>query len=183
MSAHDGWSSASDIADRLGVSSQQAQEYYDAIQGFTSYDFVKMHQDQMNGVPNKNADLLEDFIDKAPTWAGGETMRGMQIADPQKFADMTTTGAVLDLNRGTASWTTSDEYARIYSGGTSGRSLIFVNESDTHKGATSIYNLSAFGVTDEPHSYELVASKDNRYRVKRTRTDPTGVTYVYVEEA
>lgn len=165
-----------DVAKAFGVNYDTAREYAESINKFTGSGYDDMRYSQQSGHPSRDAENLERAIAVAPKWAGGPTYRGLEGLDSDLFREMTTVGNEIDINYGTASWSTDRDTARSFSGGGKG-SVVFVHDSPRQNG-TSIKSLSRYNSEDE-----VLCSKNNRYKVTRVErpTDSWEPTYVHVK--
>lgn len=116
----------------------------------------------------KQAKILENYIDKAPKWRGGITYRGLDLTTMQM--DSIKVGENFKMG-GTSSWTTDYKIAEVFSS----KKAIFV--SKTQEKGTSIKFGSAF--SDEN---EIVVSKNANYKVRRIERLPNGTRLFYVDE-
>lgn len=165
-----------ETAKYLGVSVQEAKDMYGAVQDFTGSSYTGMRQAQNSSNPDayylRKANLAERYIANAPKWGGGETFRGINV--DAKTAATYVKGAILDINRGTASWSTDRSVSKSFSQKGYGQKVIF--HSATQSRGTSIKHISHF-----KGESEVLVSKDARYRV--TKTSKMGsYLHVYVEE-
>lgn len=175
-----GRDTADGVAKALGVSHSVAERYVEAVETFTGdgeeCDMIRWAQMNSGEDPDydKLGNALESFISKAPKWNGGPTYRGLSGISPDLMRAMTTPGAVIDANHGTASWTSSKSVAQeVANYGRYGK-LIIVHEGSRQNG-TSVRSISPFHDQNE-----VMCSKKNRYRV--LRAEKVGdVTYSYVQ--
>lgn len=170
---HNPWGSPSDIASQLGVSDQEAQDMYDAIYGFTwgwdqvmrarqrggdIEDLKKAHyktrsiiDSQFGG--DESAYLAEvdkriananKLLDMAPKWNGGELFRGYALT--QDLVDEFTSGKVVNLNFGNASWSTDSLVAQDFANNNNSweSPIKFIAHTNQKRNATSIRGLSHF---------------------------------------
>ena len=119
-----------------------------------------------------------DGIDLALFSAGGSTYRGIKL--DKATVKALRVGNKIDVNLGTASWSTAESTARSFSGsgyaGTGKRSVIFVSGTQT-KG-TSIKHISLFA-----NENEVLVSKKAQYIIDSISIKPgSPYTYVYVKE-
>jgi len=125
----------------------------------------------------KKAANCEKLIDSAPKWNGGELRRGLHSMPKEVLEDLTRVGDVVDLNAGTASWTTNPKVANNFAGyyGHSAPAGSFVAhvESGTRRG-TSIKNLSHFNSEDE-----VLCSRKEAFQCLRVETRPNGEVHAY----
>ena len=166
----------------LGVSAARAQEYVDAIDAYADnlYAEIRAYQ-QGQAVENQNeiahiSNDLEEYIKRAPRWNGGETLRGMGLSDEdlQKY----TVGSEHDM-KGVSSWSNepniAEEFADHYK--KLGNSVIF--HSPTQNKGTGVRHLTRNEDFDE---YEIIASKDSRYKVVGIEKDNNDRTHIFLEE-
>lgn len=213
QSHHATWFDADDIKDRLGVSEQQAQDYFDAVNGGSNGGFTKgwdavirayeqglsvdeimnmsagYHQTvqelvdvKYNGDRKaymaevaKKARNCESLIDASPKWDGGELMRGFKYLDADTFNALTTVGAKVDLNRGTASWSTDEEIARSFANGAKSPGSFIAHCSSPRRG-TSIRNLSHYDYEEE-----VLCSSHEAFICTGVRKDSQGRTHAYYD--
>ena len=179
---HASWRNASDIANVLGVSEAEAQDYYDAVNGgmdggFTwgwdgvirAYQQGKTREEilSMSGVSGainskfggdadaymaeleKKALNCEKFIAKAPKWNGAELTRGYYDMSDDVIAALTTPNAAINLNLGSASWTTDPKVSEKFSHHGNGSGKRFIAHCTGKRRGTSVRNLSHFGTEAE----------------------------------
>lgn len=179
----------SKVAEYLGVPKKKANDYINAVLGYSEADYTIIRDIQrgsLGGLESfppfarkayeKKAKDLESFIGKSPKWAGGKTYRGISLSDSD--VAKIKVGKTFDVNGGgSASWSTdpgvADAFASTF-GRKGHRSVIFV--SPTQRKGTSIKHLS--GNEDED---EVLVSKSARYTVSRIEK-ASDTTYVYVKE-
>lgn len=130
----------------------------------------------------KKATNCEKLIDAAPKWNGGELMRGFSGLDAKTLADLTTPGVLIDLNHGTASWSTKESVARSFAEyssfmpfGAPAGSFVAHVESGTRRG-TSIKNLSFYDGEDE-----VLCSAKEAFVCTRVEKRPNGEVHAYYD--
>ena len=71
---------------------------------------------------SSKASLCEELIDRSPKWNGSELQRGFNNLDERTMQRLTSTepGTIINLNAGTASWTTDQYTAEGFAGHGSG---------------------------------------------------------------
>jgi hypothetical protein len=188
------------IKEMLNCTDERAKAFYNAANGFSNGWDWEIRQVQCGNMKftsksghslsriEKKARDLEEFIRKSPQWAGGTTYRGMSLSDK----DLTDVLGKLKNgtfdNQGSASWTTNHTTAFKYSlrhigevsdafGDDKTNRVIMILKKQKH--ATSIRHLS-----DYPEEFEVLASKDCRYRLVGKEIKGTGsqkVVYLTVE--
>lgn len=123
----------------------------------------------------KKARNCEKLIDLAPKWNGAELTRGFKKLDASTFADLTRVGSVVDLNNGTASWTTTEDVARGFAGYKLGTPTgSFVAHCSGARRGTSIRNLSRFKREDE-----VLCSKNEAFQCVRVERRKNGEVHAY----
>lgn len=196
--AHNPWRNAKDIQDAIGVSEQEADDFYHAVSGngkrygddaeggFTygwdnairhlqrgasEKEILSLHGTReaidskfggdkdayMKMLRKKTADV-ERLIDKSPKWQGGETFRGFKHLPASVIDQLTTVGNVVDLNNGTASWTTDASVASRFASSGANSSFIAHVAAGTKRRGTSIKNLSLFNSESE-----VLCSKNEQF--------------------
>lgn len=144
-----------------GVSEPAAQEMADAVKSFTGDDY-KIIRAVQNGAKTGSpaerrlAEMCEEYIEHAPKWEGGTTYRGINV--PPSKANSYVKGAILDVNRGTASWSSTLATAEEFS--THGYGVQVVFACETQRNGTSIRHLSSYKSENE-----VLVSKKSRYEV------------------
>ena len=116
----------------------------------------------MDMLRKKSADV-ERLIDASPKWQGGETFRGFKNMPASKLAELTTVGNVVDLNNGTASWTSNENVARRFASSGQNSSFVAHVSAGTRRRGTSIKNISLFNSEDE-----ILCSKNEQFICTRT---------------
>lgn len=135
----------------------------------------------------KRAETLEEFIEKSPQWHGGTTYRGLTLSDSELKDAMNSLSNGTFNNKGTASWSTSENIAKNFSSDNMGKASTtykgemrnnrVVLKLSEQKHATSIKHLSRYS-----HEREVIASKRCRYRlIKRQARVIDGKKYIYLE--
>lgn len=209
QTTHMAWSDAEDIEDALGVSSQQARDYFNAVNGGDNGGFTRGWDTQIRDYQtlstddfldknrfvidskyggneeayiravSKKARDCESLIDASPKWNGGELSRGFKNLDSDTLAQLTTVGAKVDLNYGTASWSTSEDvargFARYYGYGAPNGSFVAHVESGTRRG-TSIRGLSHYYEENE-----VLCSKNEAFICTKVETRPNGEVHAYYD--
>lgn len=216
---HAKWHTVNDIQQALGVSSEDAQDFYDAVNGGRDGGFTRgwdtairayqqgMSPDEVidasdardvvaskyNGDKDayirdvaKKAKDCERLIDASPKWNGSELMRGFHDMPQDAIDALTDPNAMINLNAGTASWTTSEGVASVFAETYANpkQGLIAHVRGDGGMRATSIEGISAFNHYDdgnEGSEWEVLASQKNAYRCVRTWYDPDGTTHAEYE--
>ncbi len=173
------------IQNQLGVSSQKAKEYSEALYFYTDYlDNVKKLRAYQMGENVKNVSEiarreqdLEDYIENAPKWNGGETFRGVKLTEDE----LSRYEVCSEHNMlGTSSWSSNEDIAIGYSGygnSPSGKQSV-VFHSPTQTNGTSVRHLSPFANEDE-----VLVSKKSKYRVLKMFKSQDGINHIYLEEA
>lgn len=159
----------------LGVSEERAKELYGSIQSFTGSGYTEIRKAQNGGGSDwakKAAENCEAYIDAAPKWGGGTTYRGINVS--KEAAATFVKNAIIDINRGTASWSTSREVSKSFSGKGSGSKVVF--RCKTQSRGTSIKHISFF-----PGENEVLVSRRVQYKVTGRRQQGSYL-YVDVEE-
>lgn len=172
------------IQNQLGVSSQKAKEYSEALYFYTDYlDNVKKLRAYQMGENVKNVSEiarreqdLEDYIENAPKWNGGETFRGVKLTEDE--LSQYEVGSEHNM-LGTSSWSSNEDIAIGYSGygnpPSGKRSVVF--HSPTQTNGTSVRHLSPFANEDE-----VLVSKKSKYRVLKMFKSQDGINHIYLEE-
>lgn len=98
----------------------------------------------------QKSSACEELIDRSPKWKGKMLYRGFRGLDSETISRLTDTtpGTLINLNAGTASWTTSSTVASNFSSGWSGRLIAHVSGSENRR-ATSIKASSHYKSEDE----------------------------------
>ncbi len=166
-------------AKMTGSTLEEAREFNDAAYSFTyqwDYEirafqsgrhFVSKHGHSLDDIRLK-ADRLEEFIRRSPKWDGGKTYRGMTLSETEVDNMRNALKNGTFDNRGTASWSTLESKAEDFSYRKLGEVSEFGDFKQIpvmlcikkHKNGTSIMHLSEFS-----EEYEVIASKDSRYRL------------------
>lgn len=181
---------AQGVADYLGVSIEEAQEFINTMWAFTGDYFSEIRKLQNDptaeiSLPDdlyrkrmiEKGENLEKYINLAPKWNGGTTYRGINISsdDLKKYK----IGQTLDVNRGTSSWTSDIEIGKKFSKGTdgdgTGERVVFI--SSTQQGGTSIKHLSQYG-----HENEVAVSRNSKYVITDINKKKDGIIYIDVKE-
>lgn len=167
------------IIQDTGASPARAQEYKKALEDWSgsAYKSVRSYQQgKPSGTDAKNlANTIEEYIDKAPKWQGGETYRGISDVSDSVYKALTTKGATVDM-RGTASWSKKESVAKSFAK-SGGNDIVFVCK--TQKRGTDIERYSVFGSGEA----EVLVSKSATYSVGKTKKDKkSGITYIYLNE-
>lgn len=166
----------------LGVSVDVAKELHGSVRNYSGSSYSAIRQAQRTGKGSaqalKDAKNIETYIEHAPKWAGGTTYRGIKLDAATVKA--LRVGDKIDVNSGTASWSTAESTARSFSGsgyaGTGKKSVIFVSGTQT-KG-TSIKHISHYSSENE-----VLVSKRTQYIIDSISIKPgSPYTYVYVKE-
>lgn len=175
-----------------GCSEEKAYEYLDAVAGYTygdSYNIRAAQQliaekgeeegreiierayqvtgNEMYIDMMHKGDVLEEIIEKAPQFEGGVLYRGINTVDvlgndmPITSLQDLKVGDIIDMG-GTSSWSDSEDvsewFKREYD--SEGTGIMFA--TDAIGKATSIAFYSYY-----PEQREVIASKDNKYRVDK----------------
>lgn len=166
----------------LNVSIEEAKKYVEAIFYYTDkFYHVKAIREYQQGKNIHNKDqvakqeqALEQYIEKAPKWNGGETFRGVKLTDDD--LKRYTIGSERDM-LGTSSWSSSEDVAKEFSddGPFSERKRVIFH-SNTQKNGTSVRHLSPLAYEDE-----VLVSKRSKYRVTKIEKD-SGIYHIYMEE-
>lgn len=192
-----------------GVDEATAKEFLDAIKGYSyqwdweirqvqcgNLDFKSKHGHALKEV-QKKAQLIEEYIEKAPKWAGGDTYRGMAMSSEgvkELIADLKQKCGV--GMRGCSSWSTEQKISESYwidnlyipdwKGREQTEQVLLICKKQ--RNATSIRHLSKNGM-ETPYEcpgydeYEVLASMKEKYRFLsvRTETDKYGTVTHYIE--
>ena len=119
------------------------------------------------------ANDVGEWVERAPKWGGGETFRGINVGE--SVAATYKSVAIIDVNHGTASWSTTQAVSLAFSSHGEGQRVVF--RSPTQPKGTSIKHVWCFQKEDE-----VLVSKTSRYKVVSTmRSD--GIPFVDVREA
>lgn len=212
---HASWESVEDIQDALGVSREEAQDYWDAVnggddggftrgwdavirayeQGKTVDEIMEMKagwattvqdivDDKFNGDRDaymkaviKKADDCEKLIEKSPKWTGTELMRGYHDMSKEDMQKLMTPDVELNLNWGTASWTTDTQTAvETFAHGDYDPAHAFVAHCTGDRKGTSINGLSHF----KDSEWEVLCSKGEAFKFVRSEVI-NGVTHAWYE--
>lgn len=166
----------------LGVSVDVAKELHGSVRNYSGSSYAAIRQAQRTGKGSpqalKDAKNIETYIEHAPKWAGGTTYRGIKLDETTVKALQV--GDKIDVNLGTASWSTAESTARSFSGGgyagAGKRSVVFV--SPTQSQGTSIKHISYYSGENE-----VLVSKKTQYIIDSISIKPgSPYTYVYVKE-
>ena len=172
------------IQDQLGVSPEKAKEYSEALYFYTDdFDNVKDIRAYQRGEKVKNVSEvarreqdLEEYIEKASKWSGGETFRGVKLTE--EVLSRYEVGSEHSM-LGTSSWSSNEDIAIGYAGygnpSSGKRSVVF--HSSTQRNGTSVRHLSPFVNEDE-----VLVSKKSKYRVLKMFKSQDGVNHIYLEE-
>ena len=179
------------MAEYLGVSEKEAAEFSNAIYGFTgdyceniravqNNDTEKLEKfnPKMREVMEKYAQNVEKYISLAPKWDGGATHRGISI--DKKDIENYKIGDKIDVNRGTASWSSSIKTAEDFAATKKGGKNPVVFSCDSQSKGTSIKHLSEYEMEDE-----VMVSKKAKYMItsiKKGHALGEEITYVKVKE-
>lgn len=190
---HNFWRGPNDIARQLGVSKEEAQDMYDAVNGF-SRGWDSAMRARQNGASaeeilnigrtrrvvqrefggdvdaymselDKKVASADRFLELSPKWNGGDLHRGYSLS--QADVDKLTSGNLVDLNFGNASWTTSESTASKYAADKikDSQPVRFIaHTSGQKRNATSIKNLAYYTSEDE-----VYASKGEAFACIRTQ--------------
>lgn len=166
----------------LGVSIDVAKELYGSVRNYSGSLYSSIRQAQRTGQGSASvladAKNIETYIEHAPKWAGGTTYRGIKL--DEATVNALQVGDKIDVNLGTASWSTSEHTARSFAGsgspGPDKKSVVFV--SQTQSNGTSIKHISQYA-----NENEVLVSKNTSYIIDSISTKPgSPYTYVYVKE-
>ena len=149
------------------------QELKQAVLDWSIDGFTKIRQDEQNGVYNRSAEILEDYLNgKSET---STIYRGIVI--PFGEADFKV-GETID-QKGTSSWTKSQFGAEAFANTMvrDGVATIFVLENGTKNG-TNVSDLKGSGRRRES---EILVSKKSKQKIKRIEWE-NGKQFVYLEE-
>ena len=122
------------------------------------------------------SDSMEEYIQKAPRWNGGETYRGWKVSDEQLKSYQE--GNIIDMG-GTSSWSGKESAAKDFAT----RNLTYerpnsvVFHCPTQSKGTGIRHLSVFESEDE-----VLCSMESKYKIQSTSKDDDGIYHVYLEE-
>lgn len=150
---------------------------------FNAQDVISMKyngdRDAYKKAVIKKADDCEKLIDAAPKWNGGELMRGFDLP-PDKIAQLTEPGMEINLNWGTASWTTDrDTAVGTFAGyGSHGLVAHVVGE----RRGTSIDGISHFSGQYNQFGggeWEVLCSKRESFEFIRKTVDADGFTHAW----
>jgi len=127
----------------------------------------------------KKADDCEKLIDAAPKWNGSELMRGFDLS-PDKIAKLTEPGMEINLNWGTASWTTDRGTAVNTFAGYGSHGLV-AHVTGERRG-TSIDGISHFSGQYSKYGsgeWEVLCSKKESFEFVRKTVDADGLTHAW----
>ena len=122
----------------------------------------------------KKATNCEKLIDKAPKWNGGELTRGYYDMPDDVIAALTTPNSLINLNLGTASWTTDPSVSEGFSHHGDGTGHRFIAHCTGERRGTSIRNLSAFDFEDE-----VLCSAKEGFEFVRMETASDGAIHAW----
>ena len=162
---HNPWGSAEDIKNQLGVSQEVAERLYGDVRAFTgtySDDIREAQRGESDwGTAIRMGKSCEELIDRSPKWNGAELTRGIHGLDADTMKAMTTVGALVNCNYGSASWTTYQPKAESFAGH-GARSLV-MHVSGPRR-ATSINGISEY----KDIEYEVLGSMREAFECVRT---------------
>lgn len=175
------------VAKELGIPVERAAEYADAIMSYTDtsqdiYGEIRRYQrnDPLQFLSKVEAKLLsddiEEYIQKAPRWNGGETFRGSTVSD--KELATYAKGHELDMG-GTASWSATRSVARDFAlrNATSERPNSVIYHCEGQSKGTGIRHISIIALEDE-----VLCSKESKYVVDHVEVDEEYIHHVYLKE-
>lgn len=172
------------VAKDLGISVEEATKYTDSILEFSDTEYRNIRHYQQGKVPDvvdgKNVKILsehiEEYIQKAPRWNGGETFRGVSLSDESLRALMP--GYEFDME-GSSSWTSVQTIAKefVEKRVTPERPNPVVYHCKTQSKGTSIRHISVY-----EEENEVLCSKESKYKVISLKRDINNVTHIYLEE-
>ena len=143
--------------DKRASISYTEDELKQSILNYAKSDFTKIRNDQMNGIYNRDADILEDYISKK---SDDRTLyRGVKL----DYADMVSVGDTIN-QQGISSWTTSTVISESFATtmARDGLSVVFVLEGGTKQGA----DISQLKGTGRRRETETLISKKSKQKVK-----------------
>ena len=171
------------IMKKGGMSSSEADETFAIIQSWAGSGFKGMRDFQL-GRDNsmeivqehnkKGANIMENFIERMPKWAGGTTYRGMDVPQKRAFFDSLDVGDTWEA-RSLNSWTTDFFIGKEFARESGGDSAVILRCFKPQNG-TSIRNLG--GLRRES---EVVTSGKCRYRCLGKTVDSDGTLIVDLE--
>lgn len=172
------------VANELNISEDKAIEYVDSVLAYSEnyYSDIKRYQtgrklkyyevDEIKAI----SDSMEDYIQKAPRWNGGETFRGWKVSDEQLIEYKE--GAIIDMG-GTSSWSGKENVARDFAT----RNLTYERPNSvifhcpTQEKGTGIRHIAVFETEDE-----ILCSMESRYKITQVSKDDDGIIHVFTEE-
>ena len=169
----------------LNATAEEAERYMDALDGYTSDDYSDIRSVQMGDTDDprykKMASDLEEFIEKAPKWAGGTTYRGIGLfpdwggTDIAAFQTAMATRTPIEMY-GSASWSTDKGTAKYFAERDGDIHVVFICKEGQPQG-TSIAGLSR-----HPGESEIVTSNKARWLVEKIlQPNPKDKTYYEIE--
>ena len=137
----------------LNVDIHTAKEYEFAITQYTGYGYSDVREYQKNELQDylqiygpkkiryikKQAEMIEEYIEKAPKWDGGPLYRGVVLSN--KEAGKLQVGTILNQG-GTSSWTDNVKVANRFSLDSTGLARPVIFKIEKTNLATSIRHLS-----------------------------------------
>lgn len=157
------------IKEALEVGEKDAKRYQDVLDRYTGnyYSDIRSAQTGEDDDPRykKMADDLEEFIDKAPKWAGGTTYRGIGLweeSDLEAFRTAQASRTPIEMY-GSSSWSTDKETAKYFAERDGDIHVVFVCSKGQPMG-TSIGGLSS-----HPNESEILTSTKARWLIIRVR--------------
>lgn len=169
----------------LQVKKEDAERYHSALEGFTEDDYSEIREAQMGDCKDpkmiKEANDLEEFISKAPKWAGGTTYRGIGIFPDWGGSDIATFTTAQAARTpiqmyGASSWSTDKDSAKHFAMRDGDIHILFICKNGQPQG-TSICGLSR-----HPSEHEVLTSNNARWLIDKIyQPDPTDDTYYEIE--
>ena len=149
------------------------EELKQAVLDWSIDGFTKIRQDEQNGVYNRSAEILEDYISNKSE--NEPLFRGVVI--PFDEAEMKV-GDVID-QKGTSSWTKSSISAEAFANTMvrDGIATIFVLDEGTKKGA----NISDLKGTGRRRESEILVSRKSKQKIEKIEWE-NGKLFVYISE-
>ena len=151
----------STVENDIGANKKQAEEIVKTFYNFSGDEYKQLREDQRHNKINKQDQIIEDYIDKAPKFEES-IYRGIVVKDNIKF----TVGNTLDM-KGTSSWTSDEKKTNTF--------LTLSNEDRRNRltnqvvfkvenpiKAVSIKHMSSF-----PEEKEVLVSKKAKFVVSK----------------
>lgn len=176
------------VSNELEISEDRAIQLTDATMAFTDTYFTDVRRYQQ-GLSVSNIDVnkmkeisdsVEEYINLAPTWNGGETFRGLSVSDAELASYQA--GKIMDGVKdigGTASWSNTEYIARFYATSklTYERPNAVMYHCSTQSKGTGIRHISVF-----EHENEVLCSKESIYEIVKVEIDAENIIHVYLKE-